>query len=101
MTKDTSEDTRPSKDLTWLILAVTKKFGTLVIDASPGYWDTDMLMEAPSAEDCGICWPVGKLPPIGLYLVDGHVSSGCNQHTGEWDGGINVEIKTILWQEVE
>lgn len=78
-------DDRP--DLSWFYVVINRFEDASVVQASDGFWDTD-LFPSTDALECGIFIPTAFRDKPGLYRVTNVKVGGAvgPDMSGEWDG---------------
>ena len=87
-------------DYSWLKVAISRLTDGYVIDASQGFYDTDMLVNGDHALDNGIHIPAEVLCEPGLYLVkDVRISGGQLEQSPNGDDYSDIEISGT-WEKL-
>ena len=87
-------------DYSWIKVAITRYTSGYVIDASDGFYDTDMISQGDDALDNGIYIPVEVIAAPGLYLVkDIRISGGELVQSPNGDDYSDIEISGT-WEKL-
>lgn len=90
--------TGPSKDFSWIMLAVNYQQTWMIVDCSRGFHECDVFSETISNEDEGFCGVGLVLPDLtpGVYLLTEIKVGGCqpNYWGDDWDDW-EIEPKKI------
>ncbi len=88
----------PSKDFSWIMLAINYHQMWMLVDCSQGFKDVDMFSETICSEDAGFCGVGLVLPHLepGIYRLTEIKIGGCqpNYWGDDWDDW-EVEPKKI------
>lgn len=89
----------PERDLSWVYVAIDRYRVGSILDAAPGFFDTD-LFPSTDADECGVFIPAELRARPGLYkITDVRIGGSSGPDImGEWDGPEISGTWTPLYQ---